>query len=123
MRATPERLLEDLTLFGLLFESLVIRDLRVYAQATDAQVFHYRDNTGLEVDAIVERADGTWAAIEVKLGVGHIDRGAANLTRFVERVDTARIGQPAALVVIAGSGYGYVREDGVIVVPIGALGP
>lgn len=123
LRATPERLLEDLNLFGLLFESLVIRDLRVYAQAVDARVFHYRDNTGLEIDAIVEAADGRWAAFEVKLGAGHVDRGAESLTRFVDRVDTARTGEPAALVVVAGTGYGYVRDDGVIVVPIGALGP
>ncbi|MDZ7630302.1 MAG: DUF4143 domain-containing protein [Gemmatimonadaceae bacterium] len=64
LRATPERLLADLNLLGLLFESLVVRDLRVYAQASDATVLHYRDNTGLEVDAIVEVADGRWAAFE-----------------------------------------------------------
>lgn len=123
LRATPGRLLEDLSLFGLLFESLVIRDLRVYAQAADARVFHYRDNTGLEIDAIVETADGRWAAFEVKLGPGHVDRGVESLLRFVDRVDTSRSGEPAALVVITGTGYGYVRDDGVVVIPIGALGP
>jgi len=123
LRATPERLLRDLKLFGLLFESLVIRDLRVYAQAADAQVLQYRDNTGLEVDAIVEAADGAWAAFEIKLGSAHIDEGAASLLKFAARVDTERSGEPAALAVIVGSGYGYVRPDGVGVIPIAALGP
>jgi len=123
LRATPERLLRDLKLFGLLFESLVIRDLRVYAQAADAQVLQYRDNTGLEVDAIVEAADGRWAAFEIKLGSAQVDEGSASLLKFAARVDTERSGKPAALAVIVGSGYGYVRPDGVGVIPIAALGP
>lgn len=123
LRATPDRLLRDLNLLGLLFESLVIRDLRVYSQAADAQVFQYRDNTGLEVDAIVESADGRWAAFEVKLGLGLVEDGVATLQRFSERVDTSRCGQPGALAVIVATGYGYVRDDGVAVIPIGSLGP
>jgi predicted AAA+ superfamily ATPase len=123
LRADPTRLLEDLSLLGLLFESLVVRDLRVHAQAMDARVLHYRDNTGLEVDAIIELADGRWAAFEVKLGVGGIDQGAATLRRFADRVDTQRSGPPLALGVIVGMGYGYTRPDGVAVIPIGALGP
>ena len=123
LRATPERLLGDLNLLGLLFESLVIRDLRVYAQAADARVFQYRDNTGLEVDAIVEAADGRWAAFEVKLGPGLVEEGVTTLQKFADRVDTSRCGRPAALAVIVGSGYGYLRDDGVAVIPIGALGP
>lgn len=123
LRATPDRLLRDLNLLGLLFESLVVRDLRVYAQASDGHVLQYRDNVGLEVDAIVETADGRWAAFEVKLGPGQVDAGAATLRRFADRVDTSRIGQPAALGVIVGFGYGYVRDDGVAVIPIGALSP
>lgn len=123
LRATPERLLEDLNLFGFLFESLVIRDLRVYAQALDAEVLHYRDNTGLEVDAIVEAPDGRWAAFEVKLGPGLVDEGAASLRKLAGRIDTRRCGEPAALVVIVGTGYGYLRDDGVGVVPVSALGP
>ncbi|MFU8802599.1 MAG: ATP-binding protein [Bradymonadaceae bacterium] len=121
--ATATRLLTDLNLFGLLFESLVIRDLRIYSQATDAQVFHYRDNTGLEVDAVVERADGCWAAFEIKLGQGHVEQGASSLLKFAERVDTSKCGKPATLGVIVGTGYGYLRDDGVAVIPIGALGP
>ena len=123
LRATPDRLLGDLNLLGFLFESLVVRDLRVYAQAADARVSQYRDSGGLEVDAIVEAGDGRWMAFEVKLGQGQIDDAAASLTRFAARIDTARCGSPALLGVIVATGYGYRREDGVAVVPIGALGP
>ncbi|HTR76657.1 MAG TPA: DUF4143 domain-containing protein [Gemmatimonadaceae bacterium] len=123
LRATPDRLLRDLALFGQLFESLVVRDLRVYAQAVDATVLHYRDNTGLEVDAVVEAADGRWCAFEVKLGQGSVEEAAASLRRFAERVDTSKCGLPATLGVIVGGGYGYQRPDGVAVIPVGALGP
>lgn len=123
LRATPERLLGDLNSFGFLFESLVVRDLRVYAQAADARVLQYRDSGGLEVDAIVEAGDGRWMAFEVKLGSGQVDDAAANLRQFAERIDTARCGAPALLGVIVASGYGYRRPDSVAVIPIGALGP
>ena len=123
VRATPARLLRDLDFLGFLFESMVVRDLRVYAQAADADVFHYREKGGLEVDAIVQANDGRWAAFEVKLGEGRVDDGARNLLRLADRVDPERMGEPAALGVIVSSGYGYVREDGVGVIPIGALGP
>lgn len=121
--ATPDQLLRDLHLFGLLFESLVVRDLRVYAQAFDGRVKQYRDNKGVEVDAIVETDDGRWAAFEIKLAPGRIEEGAAGLRAFVAKVDTTKTGEPAALGVITGSGYGYVREDGIHVIPIGALKP
>lgn len=121
LRSTPARLLRDMNLLGFLFESLVIRDLRVYAQASDAQIFQYRDNTGLEVDAIVECADGRWIALEVKLGPGQVDTSAKNLRRFADRVDTSKSGEPVLLGVVVGFGFGYVREDGVAVIPIGAL--
>jgi len=121
--ATPPRLLRDIETLGLLFESLVVRDLRVYAQSFDATVLHYRDNTGLEVDAIVETPDGAWAAFEIKLGHARLDDAAARLLKFAGRVDDRRTGQRARLVVITGTGYAYDRPDGVAVVPIGALGP
>jgi len=121
IRATPDRLLRDLRWLGLLFENLVVRDLRVYAQALDAQVFAYRDGTGLEADAIIEMPDGRWAAIEGKLGQNEVERAAEHLIRLRERVDTDAIGEPLALVVITATGYGYVRKDGVVVAPIGAL--
>ena len=123
LRADPDRLLKDLNLLGLLFESMVIRDLRIYAQAAEAEVLQYRDNTGLEVDAIIQAGDGRWAAFEVKLGAARVDEGAASLLKFVERVDLDRCGKPSALGVIVSDGYGYVREDGISVIPIGALGP
>jgi uncharacterized protein len=123
MRAAPDRLLDDLNLLGFLFESMVIRDLRIHAQAMDAQVLHYKDNTDLEVDAIIEAADGRWGAIEVKLGPGMVDQGAATLRAFADKVDTKKCGHPRFLAVITGFGLGYVRPDGVQVIPIGALGP
>jgi len=124
LRADPAALLRDLNLLGLLFESLVVRDLRVYAQVSDGRVLQYRDSDGLEVDAIVETEDGRWAAFEVKLGGDKpIEEGADSLKAFSKRVDTERTGEPAALGVIVSGGYGYVREDSIQVIPIGALGP
>ncbi len=122
LSATPDHLLHDFEWFGLLFESMVVRDLRVYAQAAGASVFHYRDNTGLEVDAVVDAGPGRWAAFEIKLGARRIDDAVRALLKFAERVDTERCGEPAALGVIVGSGYGYTRPDGVAVIPVGALG-
>ena len=121
LRAGPERLLRDLNFFGLLFESLVVRDLRVLSQPLGGSVLHYRDNKGLEVDAIVELADGRWAAFEIKLGQAAIDRAATSLSKFRDVVDLERRGAPAVLGVITATGYGYVRDDGIAVIPIGAL--
>ena len=125
LSARPADLRADLNLFGLLFESLVVRDLRIYAQPIGAEVRHYRDNTGLEIDAIVTAGTDRWAAFEIKLGASAAitDRAAANLAKFADRIDTTRCGQPAALAVIVGTGYGYQRPDGVLVIPIGALHP
>lgn len=121
--AGPARLLDDLNLLGLLFESLVIRDLRVLAQPLDGEVLHYRDNYGVEADAVVQLADGRWGAFEVKLGAGLVDEGAAALLRFRESIDTRKSGEPSVLGVIAGTGFGYVRPDGIAVIPVGALAP
>ena len=121
--ADPGRLLRDFRFLGLLFESMVVRDLRVYAQAADAEVFHYREDGRLEVDAVVQARDGRWAAFEMKLGPKAVEEGARNLLRLAERVDPEVVGPPRALGVIVASGYGYVRPDGVGVIPIGALGP
>jgi len=121
--ADPPALLRDLNLFGFLFESLVVRDLRVYSQPMRAEVRQFRDNKGLEIDAIVEAGAG-WAAFEVKLGgPDAIDEAAAALLKFAREVDTRRRGEPAALGVIVAGGYGYTREDGIQVIPITALGP
>lgn len=123
LRATPGRLLGDLKLLGFLFESLAVRDLRIYAQSNDAQVLQYRDGNGLEVDAVVQATDGRWAAFEIKLGAGQVDEGAAGLLRFAKQIDTSKTGVPATLGVIVGTGFGYVRDDGIAVVPIGSLRP
>jgi len=120
---SPDRLLKDLEWLGLLFESLVIRDLRVLAQALDGEVFHYRDNYGVEVDAIVQLRNGRWGAIEIKLGQGQVEAAASSLWRFRSQLDIGRTGEPAFLAVVCGSGYGYRRADGISVVPVGALGP
>jgi predicted AAA+ superfamily ATPase len=122
--ATPRSLLEDLELFGFLFESMVVRDLRIYAQAAGAEVLHYRDGTGLEVDAIVQARDGRWGAFEVKLEQREVDLAAQHLIKLRdERVDTTRAGTPAVLGVIVPSGISYLRDDGVGVVSLSALGP
>ena len=123
LRTTPGRLTADLEFLGLLFESLVVRDLRVYAQAADAQVFHYREKDGLEVDAVVEAADGRWAAFEIKLGARWVDEGARSLRRLARRLEHSDHGKPSALAVIVPSGYGSVKPGEVGVIPIGALGP
>jgi uncharacterized protein len=121
--AGPPALLRDLNLLGFLFESLVVRDLRIYSQTTRGEVRQFRDNKGLEIDAIVE-LDGEWGAFEIKLGGGDaIDEAAANLLKFAGEVDTRRSGEPSTLGVIVARGYGYTREDGVQVIPITALGP
>ena len=121
--ARRERLVREVDTLGLLFESLVVRDLRIYAQAMDADVLHYHDNTGLEADAVVQSRDGSWGAFEAKLGLSAIDDAADTLLRLAARVDIDRHGAPAVLAVITGWGYGYRRPDGVSVIPIGALAP
>ena len=121
--AGPERLLDDLEFMGLLFESMVIRDLRIYAQAADARVFHYREKDGLEVDAIVEAADGRWAAFEVKLGERRVAEGTKSLKRFAGRVEKSGREPPATMAVITLNGYGFTKGNEVGVIPIGALGP
>jgi predicted AAA+ superfamily ATPase len=120
--ASPERLLAELAWMGQLFESLVIRDLRVLGQALDGEVFHYRDNYGVEVDAIVQLRDGRWGAVEIKLGEGQVEAAAASLLRFQNQLNLERTGSPAFLAVVCGKGYGYRRPDGIAVVPVGALG-
>ena len=121
--ATPRRLLNDFRSFGSLFESLCVRDLRVYAQPLDGEVRHYRDQTGLEADMIVALKDGRWGAIEVKLGAGDIDSAAEGLKKLKAKVDVSRMGHPSFLMVLTGTDLGYTREDGVVVCPLGCLKP
>jgi hypothetical protein len=121
LTTNPTRLLGDLNWLGFLFENLVVRDLRIYAQALDAQVFHYRDETGLEADAIIELPDGRWAAFEVKLGQREIDAAAGHLVKLRERVDRGATGEPVVLGVITATGLSYRRDDNVDVISIGTL--
>ncbi|MDR1069747.1 MAG: DUF4143 domain-containing protein [Gracilibacteraceae bacterium] len=113
--------LTDLNYFGLLFESLVIRDLKIYAAASGGKVFHYRDSRGLEIDAVMEYADGTWGAFEIKLGIGAADAAAKNLLKFADKIDTEKAKAPAALAVITANGFAHRRPDGVNVAPLSVL--
>ena len=121
LRATPDSLLQDFNTFGLLFESLCVRDLRTYADAIDGEVYHYHDKSGLEADAIVNLKDGRWGAVEVKMGAKEIEIAAANLKALRDKVNTEKMRAPSFLMVLTASEYGYKRDDGVYVVPIGCL--
>lgn len=123
LKLTTEKLIKDLNYLGHLFENLVVRDLHVYSQAIDGRLSYYRDKNGLEVDLIVEGMDGNWIAVEIKMGQHAIDEAAANLISFLKKVDTSKMSEPNALVVVTGSGYAYTREDRVHVIPIDLLGP
>ncbi|MDR2267193.1 MAG: DUF4143 domain-containing protein [Christensenellaceae bacterium] len=121
LRMNPEGLLKDLNTFGLLFESLCIRDLRVYAEHIDGETFHYRDSYGLEADAVVQLKDGRWGAIEVKVGNKEIEQAATNLLKLKDTVNTEKMNEPSFLMVITAGKYGIRRKDGVYIVPIGCL--
>ena len=121
MQADPGSILMDFEYFGFLFESLVTRDLRVYTQMLDGDIFHYRDKDNLEADLIIRLFDGRWAAVEVKLGSKEIDDGAGHLIELSKKVDTSKVGEPAFLMVVTGGQFAYRRDDGVLVVPIGCL--
>ena len=115
------KILSDLKYLGLLFESLVIRDLRIYAEVHDGKVYHYRDSRDMEVDVIVEYPDGTWAAFEVKMGFNAQEEAAKNLLAFAAKIDPEKTGPPAALTVITANGFACRRKDGVNVVPLSVL--
>lgn len=119
----PADLISDLNTFGLIFETLCIRDLRVYAEASNGKVYHYRDKNGLECDAVVHLRDGRYGLIEIKLGGENlISQGATTLKTLAEKIDTTKMKQPSFLMVLTATGdYAYKREDGVLVVPIGSL--
>ncbi len=119
----PEDLIEDIETMGLMFETLAIRDLRVYADAMDATVYHYRDKSKLECDAVIHLRNARYGLIEIKLGGDHlIEEGASSLKKLKERIDTTKMQEPSFLMVLTATGdMAYSRSDGVIVVPIGAL--
>lgn len=120
---TAPKLASDLRFLGMLFESAVIRDLRVYAWAAGGNVSHYRDSTGHEVDAIVEFPDGRWGAFEAKMGIGAVEDASATLLTLAAKIDTARTPPPAVLCVVTGNGFAHRRKDGVCVVPLSTLCP
>lgn len=119
----PNDLINDLESFGLFFEDMAVRDLRVYAEALDGQLFHFRDSNGLECDTVLHRRDGSYALLEVKLGgEEHINDGAASMIELSNNIDTEKMPAPSFMAVIIGVGkYAYQRQDGVYVIPIGCL--
>lgn len=122
LNINPGDFLYDLRTFGFFFESLCIRDLRVYTDKLKGKVYHYRDSRGLEADAIIHLNTGEWAAAEVKLSSSDsIDDGAKHLLKLKNDIDTTKAKAPSFLMVITTSQYAYRRDDGVYVVPLGAL--
>lgn len=119
----PKDLINDLKTFGFFFEDMVVRDLRVYAEALDGKLYHYRDSNGLECDTVLHRRNGSYALMEVKLGgEKNIEDGAASLLSLAMNIDTGRMPAPSFLAVVVGVGkYAYRRQDGVYVLPIGCL--
>ena len=119
----PEDLMNDLNTFGLLFETLCVRDLRVFADALDGQVYHYRDKNGLECDTVVHLRNGSYGLIEIKLGGEKlINEGVAALTELAGKIDTTKMKAPAFRMILTAVGkFAYRREDGIFVVPIGCL--
>lgn len=121
LRITSKQLCNDFKTFGFLFESLVLRDLRVYAENLNGEVFRYKDKSGLEVDMIVHLPDGRWGAIEVKMGSHEFDIASENLHKLANRIDTETMQKPSFLAIISATPYAYTREDGVHVIPLGVL--
>ena len=119
----PKDLENDLNTFGLMFETMAVRDLRVYAEALDGNVFHYRDKNGLECDAVIHLHNGSYGLVEIKLGGSKLEEeGASTLKELAKKIDTTRMKEPSFLMVLTGLGsYAYQRKDGVMVVPIGCL--
>ncbi|MCL2143494.1 MAG: DUF4143 domain-containing protein [Methanomassiliicoccaceae archaeon] len=119
---SPNDLINDLNTFGLIFETMAVRDLRVYAEGLNGKVYQYHDADGLESDAIIHLEDGRWGAAEIKLGGDmYIEEAAENLLKLKTKINTEKMGEPAFLMVVTGTQYAYARPDGVYVVPIGCL--
>ena len=121
LELTPKSLLQDFNLFGYLFESMCVRDLRVYCQSIRGDIFHYHDYNNLEADIILRLRDGRWAAIEVKTGQKEIELAAQHLIKLTQVIDTSKVGEPAFLMVLTGGQYAFRRKDGVWVVPLACL--
>jgi predicted AAA+ superfamily ATPase len=115
---SPERLIADPATFGSVFEGLCLRDLRVYADCIGAKVFHYHDNSDLEVDVIIENRDGSYVAVEIKLSPESDDSAAATLTSFAKKMEKQGARPPKAMIALSGGGLAHIRDDGIAVVPI-----
>ena len=121
LRADASKLLNDFNTFGFLFESLCIRDLRVYADSINGKVYHYRDQLDNEVDAIIQLKDERWGAIEIKMGASEIEKAAENLIKFRDNIDTARMQRPSFLMVLTATEFAFRMENGVWIVPLACL--
>ena len=119
----PSDLINDLNSFGLFFEDLAVRDLRVFAEALDGRLYHYRDSSGLECDTVIHRRNGTYALVEVKLGGDKlIEEGVNALKTLATAIDTTKMPNPSFMMVLTAVGqYAYQRPDGIFVVPLGCL--
>jgi len=118
----PVDLLNDLKTMGFFFESMCVRDLRVYAEALDGTVYHYQDKSGLECDAVVHLRNGSYGLVEMKLGGKAIDDAAKNLLLLKSKINTDKMKEPSFLMILTGTEFGYRREDGIYVLPCGCLG-
>ena len=123
MRIGPQDLIRDIRTMGSFFEALVVRDLRVYAESLDGDVYHYRDSLDNECDAVIHLRDGRYALIEIRLGGETlIEDGTKTLKKVLKKIDTIKMGEPAFMAVITGTDrYAYMRKDGIFVIPIGSL--
>ncbi len=119
----PKDLIADLNTMGLFFETLCVRDLRVFSDALDGQIYHFRDKNGLECDAVIHLRNGKYGLIEVKLGGDRlIEERAKNLLTLAGKINTEKMNEPSFLMVLTATGsFAYLRKDGVYVVPIGCL--
>lgn len=119
--AKPNDLINDMETFGFLFESLCSRDLAIYVESIGGKISHYRDSDQLEIDLILHLSDGKWGAVEVKTGLNEIDKASKNLLKLRDKIDEEKA--PSFLMIITGSDYSYVTEEGIYVVPLGCLKP
>jgi predicted AAA+ superfamily ATPase len=123
LKLDVDALINDLNYYGFLFESLCIKDLRILGNNLDAEVYYYTDNTGLDIDAIVQLRDGRWGAVQIKVGESKIDQAAKQLDLFLNKIDYTKTPKPSFVMILTGTEFSYTRKDGKIVVPLGLLEP
>lgn len=123
MGVGPGDLIKDLNTLGLFFETMCVRDLRVFAQAINGEIYHYRDKTGLECDAVIHLRNGSYGLVEIKLGGDKlIEEGATSLNKLAQKIDTEKMPEPSFKMIRTAVGsFAYRRDDGIFVVPIGCL--